>query len=255
MNFIDAIILGVVEGLTEFLPISSTGHIILTTKILNLQNTEFLKSFSIFIQLGSIAAVLILYWRDFLNIKSIKKIIAGSIPTMIIGFGFYKIIKNQLLGSENVVLWSLLLGGIFLIIFELFYKGPDVAKEDIEDITYKQSFLIGIFQSLAVIPGVSRSAATIVGGLGLGIPRQTIVKFSFLLAVPVIFGASLLDLIKSSNTITKDDSIFLAYGFISSFIVSIIAIKFLIKYVQRNNFIPFGIYRIIIFFIFFFVII
>ena len=254
MEFLDAIILGVVEGLTEFLPVSSTGHIILTSKLLNLTNDEFVKSFTIVIQLGAMIAVLILFWRDFLNKSHLKKIIAGSIPTMIIGFGFYRIIKSELLGSEKIVLFSLLLGGIFLIIFELFYKGPDVSQEDIGEITYKQSFFIGIFQSLAVIPGISRSAATIVGGLALGIPRSTIVKFSFLLAVPVLFGASALDLIKTPQIISKENIQHLGYGLLSAFIVSILAIKFLIKYVQKNNFIPFGVYRVLVFIVFFFLI-
>ena len=254
MTYIDSMILGIVEGLTEFLPISSTGHLILASDVLNLPPTDFIKSFIIIIQLGAIAGVLVLYFKDFLNIQNLKKIIAGSIPTAIIGFGLYKIIKNNLLGSETVVLGSLFIGGLLLIIFENFYKGPDVAEENIKDITYKQSFAIGIFQTLAVIPGVSRSASTIVGGLLLGIPRATIVKFSFLLAVPTLLGASLLDIVKSPNIFLQTNIEILAIGFFSAFVVAILSMKFLVKYVQKNTFTPFGIYRIFIAVIFFFLI-
>ncbi len=252
---IQSIILGIVEGLTEFIPVSSTGHLILTTKILNLENTDFVKSFNIIIQLGAIFAVLFLYGKEFFNRSHLKKIIAGSIPTAIIGFGFYEIIKNNLLGSEIIVVWALLLGGIILIIFEYFYKGPDVPKEDISEITYKQSFLIGIYQSIAVIPGVSRSAATIIGGLSLGIPRPTIVKFSFLLAVPIILGASILDILKTENFFKVTNLPILSIGFITSFIVALITIKFFMRYVRKQNFIVFGVYRIFISLIFIFFII
>lgn len=254
MTIFDSIILGAVEGITEFLPISSTGHLILAGNILGLPTTDFLKSFEIIIQLGAIASVLFLYWREFLNGHVLKKIVAGSVPTAIIGFGLYKIIKNNLLGSESVVLWALLLGGIILIVFEYFYRGPDVPKEDISEITYRQAFFIGVFQSLSVIPGVSRSAATIIGGLSLGIPRPTIVKFSFLLAVPILFGAAFLDIYKTPSTFAAENINFLIVGFITAFVVGILAIKFFIKFVQTNNFIPFGIYRILVAVIFFFII-
>ncbi len=251
MTIIDSVILGIIEGVTEFLPISSTGHLILGGKILGIPETEFLKSFEIIIQLGAIAAVLFLFWKPFWKMENLKKIIGGSIPTAFIGFGLYKIIKNELLGSETVVLWALLLGGLFLIIFEYFYKGPDVPKEEVKDITYPQAFFIGIFQALAVIPGVSRSAATIIGGLALGIPRSAIVRFSFMLAVPTIVGATGLDIVNNHQAFARTDYGLLAIGFLTAFIVAIISIKFLLRYVEKNNFTPFGVYRIILALVFF----
>lgn len=254
MTFLHAIILGVVEGITEFLPISSTGHLILAGNLLKIPPNEFVKSFEVIIQLGAIMAVVWLYWHSIWKIGNIKKIIVGSIPTAMIGFGLYKIIKNNLLNSTDVVLWAMLLGGLFLIIFEYLYKGPDVAKEDTSEITYFQAFVVGIFQSLAVIPGVSRSAATVIGGLSLGIPRRTIVEFSFMLAVPVMIGASGLDIYKNVGIFSNANIPILLVGFLTSFVVSIFAIRFLLKFIQTNNFIPFGIYRIVAAIAFYFII-
>lgn len=245
MDLIHTIILGVVEGFTEFLPISSTGHLILAASVLKIPQTDFLKSFEIIIQLGAILAVVALYWREFWRTDNIKKLIVGSIPTAIIGFGLYKVIKNNLLDSPEIVLWAMLLGGLILIIFEYYYKGPDVTEELPADITYTQAFIIGIFQSLAVIPGVSRSAATIIGGLGLGIPRRTIVHFSFMLAVPAMIGASALDIYKSPAIFSSGNIPTLAVGFLTAFAVAVISIQFLLRFIRKNNFIPFGIYRII----------
>lgn len=255
MHFFDAVILGIVEGFTEFLPVSSTGHLILAGKVLGIPETEFLKSFEIIIQLGAITAVVFLYFHLFFKLKDLKKIIIGTVPTAIIGLGLYKIIKNNLLGSENVVIWAMLIGGILLVIFELLYKGPDVEKEEIYEITYMQSFFMGLFQVLAIIPGVSRSAATIIGGLLMGIPRRTVVEFSFLLAVPTIAGASALDIYHNPGVFASGNLPILAIGFITAFIVAIISIKFLLRYVQNNNFIPFGVYRILLALVFFFLII
>ncbi len=254
MDLIHSIILGFVEGLTEFLPVSSTGHLILAGDLLRLANDDFLKSFEIVIQLGAILAVLFFYWKSFWKLPNLKKIIVGSIPTAVIGFGLYKIIRHNLLGSESVVLWALLLGGITLIIFEMIYKGPDVAEEKTSEITYPQAFSIGIFQCLAVIPGVSRSAATILGGLLLGIPRKTIVEFSFLLAVPTIAGASGLDIVKNPEIFSNGNIGILLVGLLVSFIVALITIKFFLSYIRRHDFKIFGVYRILLALLFFFVI-
>lgn len=255
MEFFDAIILGIVEGVTEFLPISSTGHLILAGRALGLPETEFLKSFGIIIQLGAIAAVLVLYFKLFFQARDLKKIIIGTLPTAVIGLGLYKIIKHNLLGSESVVIWAMLIGGVLLILFELIYRGPDVNEEEIYEITYKQAFFIGLFQVLAIIPGVSRSAATIIGGLLMGIPRRTVVEFSFLLAVPTIAGASALDIYSNPGIFTSGNLPILGIGFTTAFIVAIFSIKFLLRYVQNNNFIPFGVYRIVLALVFFFLII
>lgn len=246
MNFLHVIILSVVEGITEFLPISSTGHLILTSSLLKIPQSEFLKSFEIAIQLGAIFSVVVLYWRTVVfDIKMAKKIIAAFIPTAFIGLVFYKFIKSFLLGSGTVVVWSLLAGGIFIIIFELWRKKNNIEEPNAE-ITYKKAFLIGLAQSLAIVPGVSRAAATIIGGLMLGIGRKQIVEFSFLLAVPTMAAAAGLDLLKTAGEFTHDQVVFLITGFIVSFIVAILAIKFLLLFIKNNNFIIFGVYRIIL---------
>ncbi|MBF0484149.1 MAG: undecaprenyl-diphosphatase UppP [Candidatus Omnitrophica bacterium] len=254
MDYFNAIILGVVEGITEFLPISSTGHLILTSKILHLTETEFLKSFEIAIQLGAILSVVVLYWRMLLVNKNIlKQLTVAFIPTAVIGFGLYKIVKKFFLGNSDIVIWALFLGGIFLVIFELVHKENNAKDiEKLEDINLKQSFIIGIFQSFAIIPGVSRAAATIIGGLILGLKRQTIVEFSFLLAVPTMGAAVAYDLIKSAPAFSSDQFIFLIIGFVVSFIVAIGAIKFLLAFIQKNNFVAFGFYRILLAILFMF---
>ncbi|MBF0478054.1 MAG: undecaprenyl-diphosphate phosphatase [Candidatus Omnitrophica bacterium] len=251
MSHLIALILGMVEGITEFLPISSTGHLILTSKLLHLADSEFLKSFEIIIQLGAILSVVVLYWKSFFtNLATVKRIAVAFLPTAVIGFIFYKLIKKFLLSNSDIVIWSLLLGGIFLIIFEMLHKENTDSSQGILAISYKQAFFIGIFQSFAMIPGVSRSAATIIGGMFLGISRKTIVEFSFLLAVPTMGAAVGLDLIKNSPSFAAEQFGFLATGFIVSFIVALAAIKFLLSYIQKNNFIPFGFYRIIVAIIF-----
>ena len=251
MNFLHSVILGIVEGFTEFLPISSTGHLILTSKFLNLTQTNFLKSFEITIQLGAILSVVFLYWRKFfLNKEIIKKVFTAFVPTAIGGVVLYKIFKEFLLNNSNIVLWALFLGGIFLIIFELFYKEKEGSIEDISKISYSQSFFVGVFQIVAIIPGVSRAAATIIGGLILGLKRKAIVEFSFLLAVPTMAAATFFDLFKSAGEFSFSQINFLITGFITSFIVAIISVKFLLYFIKKHSFTAFGLYRIILALIF-----
>lgn len=253
MNIFHALILGIVEGVTEFLPISSTGHLLLAGELLKIPTTEFQKSFDIIIQLGAILAVVVLYIRTLWNLDTIKKLIVAFIPTGIIGLTFYHIVKTYFLGNHTIVLWALLLGGVALITFELLHKEPEDAKADIGAISYKQAALIGVFQSIAIIPGVSRSAATIVGGLLLGLKRSTIVEFSFLLAVPTMLAATGLDLVKNASLFSMDQFSALAVGFVTAFVVAILSIGFLLRYIRNHNFIPFGIYRIAVALLFFFV--
>jgi undecaprenyl-diphosphatase len=245
MTILDASILGLVEGVTEFLPVSSTGHLILAGALLGLPDTGFQKTFDIAIQLGAIAAVPALYFRSFLSLPMLKKLVVGFVPTGIIGLLVYPYVKEYLLGNEQVVLWALALGGAALIAFELWYaRTPRPAEGAAADITYKQSLCIGLFQAVAVIPGVSRSAATILGGLSLGIPRAAIVEFSFLLAVPTMLAATGLDLLKSAGDFSRADFGALGVGFAVSFVVAILSMRFLLSYVRRYSFIPFGVYRI-----------
>lgn len=255
MTLLHAIIFGIVEGITEFLPISSTGHMILVQHLLFIQNSDFVKSFEIIIQLGAILSVLVLFWKTLWQWEMLKKLFVAFLPTAIIGLALYKIVKIYLLGNEAVVLWSLFLGGIVLIIFEIWYKRKmnkqtteEVVVEvnELEHITYRKAIALGFFQSVAIVPGVSRSAATIVGGLWLGLKRKTIVEFSFLLAIPTMLAATSLDLVKSYKTFSVDQFGVLAVGFIVSFIVALLAIKFLLRFIRRHDFISFGIYRIIV---------
>ncbi len=254
MDYLSAIILAVVEGLTEFLPVSSTGHLILAATLLGLQQTAFVKSFELALEFGSILAVVVLYWRLFLNFEVLKRLAVAFIPTGIVGLLIYRIFKDVLLGNEHVVLWALLLGGIFIIAFEWRYKERSEIN-DIAKIPYVHCLLIGICQSISVVPGVSRSAPTIMAGLALGMKRQTIVLFSFLLAVPTMVAASGFDLLMSYSEFSSGQIDFLAVGFVVSFLVALPALKYFLEYVKKNNFIPFGVYRILLVVLFFFLVI
>jgi len=246
-----AVVLGIVEGITEFLPISSTAHLILASRALDLRDTEFLKSFEIIIQLGAILSVVVLYWKRFLNVEVLKKLVVAVIPTGVIGLTVYKAIKGYLLGNVAVVLTTLLVGGVALIIFERFQQRDD-RDVDFSEISYRKAFLIGLFQAIAVIPGVSRSAATIVGGSLLGVSKRTIVEFSFMLAVPTMIAASGLELVKNRSAIGGNFDI-LAIGFIVSFITAILAIKSFLGYIKRRDFSAFGWYRIVLAVVFYLV--
>lgn len=247
MNLFQSLILSAVEGISEFLPISSTGHLILASDILKIAQTNFVKDFEIIIQLGAILAVVVLYWRSFLlNKNTLLKVLAAFAPTAVVGLLLFKIIKNYLLGDTMITLVALIAGGIILIILEYLYKEKDHHADTIEKINYKQAFLIGVIQSISVIPGVSRSASTIIGGLFLGLKRKTAVEFSFLLAVPTIAAATGLDILKSNLfSYSQNEYIMLFTGFIGAFIFALISIKFLLDFVKKYTFIPFGIYRII----------
>lgn len=272
MTYFHAIILSIVEGFTEFLPVSSTGHLILVSKALSVPPTEFLKSFEVIIQLGAILAVLIIYKNKLIyNRKLWSKILVGFIPTGIVGFLFYKIIREFLLGNEIVTVLALLSGGIVIILVEYFILSlrsrlsrekqsheikktsphqkladRDESDQNIENVSYKNSFLIGVFQSISIIPGVSRAAATIIGGRLLGLNRKTAVQFSFVLAIPTMLAATILDLVKSNFSFSPHEYGLLATGLLFSFIVAILSIKFFIKFVESHTFIPFGIYRIVL---------
>lgn len=246
MNFLEASILGVVEGITEFLPISSTGHLILASRLLNISSTHFVKSFEIFIQSGAILAVLVLYGRELLTKKDlIYKVLIAFLPTAVIGLIFYKIIKDYLLGSIEVSLWALFAGGIVLIAIETLFKRKKIDEREVTAVTYKNAFLVGMTQSIAVIPGVSRSAASIIGGMVFGMDRKTAVEFSFLLAIPTLMGATGLDMIKTSFNFNASEWLILIAGFMTSFIIAVLVMKWFINYVKKYTFIPFGIYRII----------
>lgn len=254
MDFIQAVILSIVEGISEFLPISSTGHLILASDLLKISQSEFVKSFEIIIQLGAILAVTFLYWKKLINFKLWPKVIIAFLPTGIVGLTLYKMIKGFLIGNSLVTVTALFLGGVLLIILEKAYKEQEYHVSNIEQMTNKQAFWIGVCQSVSIIPGVSRSAATIIGGMFLGLKRTTAVEFSFLLAIPTMIAATGLDLVKTHLAFSGNEYMLLGIGLIGSFITALLAVKFLIKFVQTNTFIPFGGYRIVISILFFFLI-
>lgn len=236
-----ALLLGVIEGITEFLPVSSTAHLILASDALRLATSDFLKSFEIIIQLGAILSVVVLYWRRFWNWHILSKLVVAFVPTGIIGLALYRVVKT-LLGSVSIVLWMLLIGGIALIIFERFSERDDT-DSDFSEITYRRALLVGLFQAIAIVPGVSRSAATIVGGSLIGIGKRTIVEFSFMLAVPTMLAASGLELLKDYRALNGHVGV-LAVGFVVSFVTAVIAIKSFLTYLKRHDFTVFGWYRI-----------
>ncbi len=240
MNILQAIILSVVEGVTEFLPVSSTGHMILVSRLMGIGESEFTKSFEIIIQLGAILAVIVIYWKKIISNRSLwLQLLTAFLPTAILGLMFYSFIKSYLLGNALVVVISLFIGGIGL----LFVRQKNSTSQQM---TVSKAFRIGLFQSISMIPGVSRSAATILGGMAMGMTKKDAVEFSFLLAIPTMAAAAGLDLFKSSFSFSQNELMLLAVGFIGTFITALLAIRFFISYVQKHTFTAFGIYRIIL---------
>ncbi len=247
MTILHTIFLGIIEGFTEFLPVSSTAHLTLAGSILNIPDDAFFKSFIIFIQLGAIIPVLYLYLRKHgRNMEVHKRVAAGFIPTAIIGFVLYKLIKQYFIGNIPLLLWCLAIGGAIIIIFEWLHREKETAIGSLEGISYKKAFLIGCYQAIAVIPGVSRSAATILGGLSLNIKRATIVEYSFLLAVPTMIAATGYDVLKNIHTFSSANVGTLAIGFITSLIFAQLSITFLLNFIRKHNFSWFGVYRILV---------
>lgn len=260
MNPVQAFILAVVEGVTEFLPISSTGHMILAARLMNLNQGEFIKSFEIFIQLGAILAVVVLYGQRIINRREEnKKILAAFVPTAIIGFLLYKLVKQYLLGNSLVTIISLFVGGLLMILFEKYeYRNPKYLRftsetiKNIKLLNYKQAAAIGVFQAIAVVPGVSRSLMTIIGGMLMGLSRQEAVEMSFLLAIPTMTAAVGLDIVKSGWGFTKGEWGLLVLGFMGAFITALVVVKWFVNFVQKHNFVGFGIYRMLLALIFIF---
>jgi undecaprenyl-diphosphatase len=263
MNIFHVVILGIVEGLTEFLPVSSTFHLIFASKILQIPSTDFQKLFEVFIQSGAILSVVFLYFNEMKkDYETWKKIIVSFLPTAVIGLALYKVIKNVFFESPNLMLFVFVAMGVVFIGVELLIKvekKPAFVKvtagerslslqKNIKDITYVQAFLIGVFQALAVIPGVSRAGAVLVFMIILGYKRKEAAKYSFLLAVPTIFAASALDLWKMKYLLVGnglDRSLQLGIGFLVSFAVSYFVIRWFIGFLQKNTLLPFGVYRLI----------
>lgn len=254
MNIFDAAILGIIEGLTEFLPVSSTGHLILTAEILGLPVDNFLTLFEVVIQLGAILAIVTLYFKKFLLDWTMnKKLVVALLPSLVVGALFYPFIKS-LFASPITVVVTLFVGGIIILLTESFLakKGESWVKVDtVDDVNYRNAFLIGLFQAVSVIPGVSRAGATILGGLFLGLRRKAVVEFSFLLAVPTMIAASAKDISENHSVLQGANVGLLIIGFVVAYITALFAVKFFLRYVQTNTFKPFGWYRIIIAVLFF----
>ena len=257
MDILKSVILGIIEGITEWLPISSTGHMILVNEFLKLRVTpEFMEMFLVVIQLGAILAVIFMYFKKLNPLKKDKiernntinlwiKVLIGCIPAGIIGLLFDDKI-DELFYNATTVSITLILYGILFIIIENYRKNKKSTTNNLLEITPKLALYIGLFQLLSLIPGTSRSGATILGGLMLGLDRSIAAEYTFFLAIPVMFGASLLKILKFGLVFTSSEILILLMGMSTAFIISIITIKYLLKYIKKNDFKIFGIYRIIL---------
>lgn len=251
MTIFDSIIIAIVEGLTEFLPISSTGHMIITSSFMGIAKDDFTKLFEVAIQLGAILSVVVLYWKKFFPLNRWNfyiKLIVAVIPALVLGFIFSKKI-DALLESPLTVSITMLLGGIVLIFIDKLFKVPTVEKE--EYISLSKAFMIGVWQCLAMIPGTSRSAASIIGGMQQKLTRNLAAEFSFFLAVPTMAAATGYKLLKAYQETpelltNKDNLIALGIGNVVAFIVAMLAIKFFIGFLQKHGFRLFGWYRIVV---------
>ena len=262
MTWIESIIIAIVEGLTEFLPVSSTGHMIITQGLLGMESTPFLKAFTVIIQFGAILSVICLYWRKFFYPETMQtkgytwwqaiwrfylRLIVGVLPAVVLGLAFNDFIESNL---DNVMLVAVMLivGGVFMLFCDRLFSH----SSEQTPMTLKRAFLIGCFQCISMIPGVSRSMATIVGGMAQKLTRKAAAEFSFFLAVPTMFGATCLELYKlmshdGGNVLTQGNNLsLLLVGCVVAFIVAALAIKFFINYVAKYGFVAFGWYRIIV---------
>ncbi len=245
MDIFQAIVLGIIEGLTEFLPISSTGHLIVAANWLGMKQDEANSAFEVIIQLAAILAVVFNY-KDKFTFKKLDlwiKVFIAFLPIAIIGFLFSHQIKA--LFSVHVVAIMFIVGGIVFLVLEHFYKEENHTTTQVEEVTFKQSIAIGIAQVFAVIPGTSRAGSTIVGALLVGLSRKAAAEFSFLLAIPVMVAASGYDLLKHYSEFTDANFLALGVGFVTAFIVAYLTMMFFIKFLEKFTFVAFGIYRIL----------
>ncbi|HWV75189.1 MAG TPA: undecaprenyl-diphosphate phosphatase [Pseudosphingobacterium sp.] len=247
MTLIETIVLAIVEGLTEFLPVSSTGHLIIATALLGIEPSAFVKLFTVAIQLGTILSVVVLYFKRFFkSLDFYFKLLVAFIPAAVFGLLFSDLIDNMLESPMTVAI-TLVIGGVILLFVDKWFNKPQL--EDSDDISYVTALKIGLFQCLAMIPGTSRSGATIVGGMAQNLSRKAAAEFSFFLAVPTMFGATakkLLDFYQDGNQFTSQEVNVLIIGNVLGFIVAIIAIKSFIGFVTKYGFKAFGWYRIVI---------
>ncbi len=245
MDILQAIIIGIIEGFTEFLPISSTGHMIVASEFLGIEQSAVVKAYEVIIQFAAILAVMLLY-RDKINLKEIelwKKIIAAFFPLAIVGFLLKDWIKE--IFTVSTVAWMFIIGGIIFIIVEYFNNDKEKPSQDIEEVTWKQAMIIGFGQIFSLVPGTSRAGSTIIAGMLSGVSRKASTEFSFLLAIPVMMAVSGYDLLKHYKDFIGADLTAFVVGFVVAFVVAYITIKLFIVFLQRFTFVAFGIYRII----------
>ena len=261
MDILQTVIIAIVEGLTEFLPVSSTGHMIIAQSLLGVESTPFVKAFTVIIQFGAILSVICLYWRRFFYPEAGRqgktywqamfdfyaRLVVGVLPAVVLGLAFNDLIEENL-GNVSLVAWMLIVGGVFMLFCDrIFNKGSEHTQ-----LTYKRAFVIGLIQCISMIPGVSRSMSTIVGGMSQRLTRKAAAEFSFFLAVPTMFGATCLETFKmikggEASVLSQGNNLeMLLLGSVVAFIVAILAIKFFISYVTRYGFAAFGWYRIVV---------
>lgn len=261
MDILQTVIIAIVEGLTEFLPVSSTGHMIIAQSLLGVESTPFVKAFTVIIQFGAILSVICLYWRRFFYPEAGRqgktywqamfdfyaRLVVGVLPAVVLGLAFNDLIEENL-GNVSLVAWMLIVGGVFMLFCDrIFNKGSEHTQ-----LTYKRAFVIGLIQCISMIPGVSRSMSTIVGGMSQRLTRKAAAEFSFFLAVPTMFGATCLETFKmikggEASVLSLGNNLeMLLLGSVVAFIVAILAIKFFINYVTRYGFAAFGWYRIVV---------
>ena len=255
MDLLNAVFLGIVEGVTEFLPISSTGHLILFGEVLHF-TTETSKTFDVVIQLGAILAIVGLYWRVFISVLAnwrmqqaqhfMRNVILAFLPAAIIGAFAHDAIKTYLFNSWTVAM-AMVIGGVAILLIER-YK-PAAKIDGTEQMSIRTALAIGFFQCISMIPGVSRSGATIMGALLCGVERKAAAEFSFFLAVPTMFAATLYDLFKARHDLSGDGMGQIAVGFVVSFVVALVVVRWLMKFIQTHDFKPFAYYRIVVGFI------
>ena len=246
MTLFQSILIAIIEGLTEFLPISSTGHMILASTAMGIHEDEFVKTFEVFIQLGAILAIALMYIKRFLRSLNIYfKLVTAFLPTAVVGLLAYDYIKAYLF-NPVVVSVSLILGGVVLLFIDKKVLQQTTTVAEVEQISYKNAFFIGLFQCLSMVPGTSRAAATIIGGVFNGLDRKQATEFSFLLAVPTMMAAGGYDLLKSDLAFSNEQLVLLAIGFVVAFASAWGAVKLFLTYVSTHGFIAFGWYRIVL---------
>lgn len=242
-----ALFLGIIEGLTEFLPISSTAHLIIANRLLGLPQNEYWKFFEIFIQAGAILAVVTVYFQELFNHKQNLKLLFSFLPTAVVGLLLYNVIKNVFFNSLILIAFSLIIFGLLFLVIEWLIKNKRIVlKHKLEKLTIKQALFIGVMQSLAVVPGVSRSGAALIGTLLLGYDRRQGAQYSFLLAVPTILLAAIFDLLKTDFRVVSSNFGLTLIGLVSAYISALFVIRWFMKFLENNSLIIFGFYRLVV---------